>query len=226
MDIKELAKVDALIDADLVLSFKLDITNRMTYLKLFMKSFLVNSEYHSKLYDFNADEFYQRYKLDGYNCIKSMISANVLDRSKQDKEYYNEYLLLLLALESLKRNKCKDALELYKNASLCGTNLTPIERRERKDKIFFTNVAREVWSYDTSHILMPAHVIKISKQITGINRSESTLKRWLNDEIIPPIEILKITSENKMPRGDAVNKQRTLLIDLIYDKLKGYCNEA
>lgn len=226
MDIKELAKVDALIDADLVLSFKSDITNRMTYLKLFMKSFLVNSEYHSKLYDFNADEFYQRYKSDGYSCIKSMISGNVLDRSNQDKERYNEYLLLLLALESLKRNKCKDALELYKNASLCGTNLTPIERRERTDKVVFTDVAREVWSYDTSHILMPAHVIKISKQITGNSRSEQTLKRWLNDETITPIEILEIISENKIPRGKAINRQRALLMELIYDKLKNYCDKA
>ena len=226
MDIKELSNIAELIDSDLTLSFKADINKRLTYLKLAMKSYMVNADYDSSLYDLDRDELFNGYQVKSYDYIEQVITAKMPNRSLEDKERYNEYLLLLLALESLKRNKCKDALELYKNASLCGTNLTPIERRERTDKIIFTNVAREVWSYDTSHILMPAHVIEISKQITGISRSEKTLKRWLNDEIIPPIEILEIISENKMPRGKTVNKQRTLLIELIYDKLKGYCNEA
>ncbi|WP_201528202.1 hypothetical protein [Psychrobacter frigidicola] len=226
MDIKDLPKIDELTASDLVLSFRSDINRRLTYIKLAMKSYLVSPDYELKIYNLNIDDLYNSYEVDGYDCVGNIVSNNISNRSNEDKERYSEYLLLLLALESLKRNRCKDALSFYKKASLCSAQLSPIERRERADKRTFTDVASEVWSYDTSHILLPAHVIKISKQISGIDRSEKTLKRWLNDEIVTPIEILEIIAENKIPRGKAINKQRALLIELICDKLKGYCNEA
>ena len=96
----------------------------------------------------------------------------------------------------------------------------------RKEKRKFTSVANEVWSYDISHILMPAHVIELTKRLTGNSRGTKTLKRWLYDEFIVPPEIMEVISNNKIPRGKDINTQRQLLIELIYDKLKNNCNEV
>ena len=226
MDIKDLSKVDTLIESDLTLSFKADINKRLTYLKLAMKSYMVSAEYDSSLYNLNRAELFEGYQLKSYDYIEQVINAKISDRSLEDKERYNEYLLLLLALESLERNKCKQALRLYRDASLCGTDLKPIQISTRKEKRKFASVASEVWSYDTSHILMPAHVIELTKKLTGNNKGKETLKGWLYDELVVPPEIMQAISINKIPRGKAINAQRKLLMELIYDKLKNNCNEV
>lgn len=226
MDIKELSNIAELIDSDLTLSFKADINKRLTYLKLAMKSYMVNADYDSSLYDLDRDELFNGYQVKSYDYIEQVITAKMPNRSVEDKERYNEYLLLLLTLESLERNKCKQALRLYKDASLCGTNLKPIQIKTRKEKRLFANVARTVWSYDVSNILMPAHVARIVKKLTGINRNEETLKDWLRDEMVTPLKVLEAIADNNMPRGDAVDEHRAKLTALIYDELKNNCNEV